>query len=118
MLAKIAIRLAIEKLLELFFKAYNARRLIYLNRNPSDQPIGVEKVLVRIIGKCIIKRKQNKLCFLGVNRQIYLGRNCGHKPVIHSLHRKHEKFGNGAVLPIEPKNTIECLNRNFAVKNI
>ena len=62
--AKTAIRRATEKVSEKSLLAYNACRLISLNKNSGDQPNGVEKVLCRITDKCIIKRIKNNLRFL------------------------------------------------------
>ena len=112
------IRLATEKVSEKSLEAYNACRLITLNKNPGVRPIGVGEVLRRIIGKFIIKRIENDLRFLGDNTQLCLGQKCGIEHAIHSLRSQYEKPDNESVILQYAKNAFNCLNRNLAVENI
>ena len=116
--AKIAILLSTEKLSEKSLEAYNVCRLISLNKNRGVRLIGVGELLRRIIGKCIIKRIENELRFLGGNTQLCLGQKFGIEHAIHSLRSQYETPENEAVLLIDVKNAIKSLNRNLEVENI
>ena len=74
--------------------AYKACRPTSLNKRPCVGPIGVGEVLRRIIGKCIIKRIENDLRFLGRNTQLCLGQKCGTEHAMHSLLSQYEKREN------------------------
>ena len=53
--------------------AYNACRLIPVDKNPGVRPIGVGEVLRRIIGRSILKCLSNGLKLLGQSDQLCLG---------------------------------------------
>ena len=74
-IAKLAIRISTERLP--FLKAYNACRLIALDKCPGVRPIGIGEVLRRIIGRSIMKCIKRDLALLGNNTQMCLGQKCG-----------------------------------------
>ena len=67
-IAKLAIRISTEKLP--FLKAYNACRLIALDKCPGVRPVGIGEVLRRIIGRSIMKCIKRDLALLGNNTQM------------------------------------------------
>ena len=91
-----------EKVSEKSLEAYNACRLIPLNKNPGVRPISVREVIRRIIGKCI-KRIENDLRFLGGNTHICPGQKCGIEHAIQSLRSQYDKSENEPVLLVDEK---------------
>ena len=57
--------------------AYNACRLIPLDKNSGVKPIGVGEVLRRIIGKSILRCFSNDLKLLSQRDQLCIGQKCG-----------------------------------------
>ena len=68
-IAQLAQRIAREKLTENHLEAYNACRLIPLDKCPGIRPIGIGEVLRRIIGRCISEDLQT----IGDAAQLCLG---------------------------------------------
>lgn len=117
-IAQIAQRIASVKLNPDHLTAYNACRLIPLDKNPGVRPIGVGEVLRRIIGRCILKCISSDLKTLGSNVQLCLGQKCGIEHAIHSLLTCFEDPTTDAVLLIDAKNAFNVLNRELAIHNI
>ena len=67
--------------------AYNACRLIPLDKNPGVRPIGIGEVLSRIIGKTITQCIKSDLKNLRKYFQLCLGQKCGIEYAIHSLRK-------------------------------
>ena len=84
-LAKIAVRLATEEQDPTSLQAYNACRLIPLDKCPGVRPIGVGEVLRRIIGITIVSCIRTDLKQLGGNQQLCMGQRCGIGHATHSL---------------------------------
>ena len=89
-----------------------------MNKSPGVRPIGVGELLRRIIGKCIIKRIENDVRFLGGNIHLFLGQKWGIEHAIDSLRSQYEKLENAALLLKDSKIAFNFLNRNLAVENI
>ena len=117
-IAQLAIRIATEKLRADDLSAYNACRLIPLDKNPGVRPIGVGEVLRRIVGRSILKCITYDLKLLGQCQQLCLGQKCGIEHAIHSLREKFEKPESEAILLIDAKNAFNSLNRKLALENI
>ena len=117
-LAKLASLIATSHLETDEMAAYNACRLIPLDKNPGVRPIGVSEVLRRIIGKSILKCLSNDLKLLGQSDQLCLGQKCGIEHAIHALRHEFETPQAEAMLLIDAENAFNSLNRKLALKNI
>ena len=98
--------------------AYNACRLIPLDKNPGVRPIGIGEVLSRIIGKTITQCIKSDLKNLGKYFQLCLGQKCGIEYAIHSLRKEFEKPETEAILLIDAENAFNSLNGELALKNV
>ena len=98
--------------------AYNACRLIPLDKNPGVRPIGVGEVLRRIIGRSFLKCLSNDLKLLGQSDQLCLGQKCGIEHAIHALRHEFETPQAEAMLLIDAENAFNSLNLKLALKNI
>ena len=114
--AKIAVRLATEEQDPTSLQAYNACRLIPLDKCPGVRPIGVGEVLRRIIGRTNVSCIQTDLQQLGGNQQLCMGQRCGIEHAIHSLRANFDE--NEAVLLTDATNAFNLLNRKLALENI
>ena len=117
-LAEISKLLATTELPLESLQAYNASRLIPLDKNPGVRPIGVGEVLRRIIGRSILKCISNDLKLLGGSTQLCLGQKCGIEHAIHSIRDAFDKPEAEAVLQIDATNAFNSLNRSLALANI
>ena len=117
-LADIAKLIATTELPSGTLEAYNACRLIPLDKNPGVRPIGVGEVLRRIIGRSILKCLSNDLKQLGGNLQLCLGQKCGIEFAIHSLRDAFDKPESEGMLLIDATNAFNSLNRKLALENI
>ena len=113
---KIVVRLATEEQDPSSLQAYNACRLIPLDKGPDVRPIGVGEVLGRINGRTIVSCIQTGLKQLGGNQQLCMGQRCGIEHAIHSLRRNFDE--NKAALLIDATNAFNLLNRKLALENI
>ena len=114
--AKIAVRLAIEEQDPTSLQAYNACRLIPVDKCPGVRPIGVGEVLRRIIGRTIVSCIQTDLKQLDGNQQLCMGQRCGIEHAIHSLRADFDE--NEALRLNDATNAFNLLNRKLALENI
>ena len=114
--AKIGVRLATEKQDPTSLQAYNACRVIPLDKCPGVRPVGVGEVLRWLIGRTIVSCIQTDMKQLGGNQQLCMGQRCGIEHAIHSLRANFDE--NEAVLLIEATKAFNLLNRKLALENI
>ena len=117
-IAKITKRIATENLPDEQLEAFNACRLIPLDKNPGVRPIGVGEVFRRIVGKILIRCVSYDLIQLGLDKQLCLGQKGGIEYAIHSLRSAYEDKNNEAMLLIDADNAFNSLNRELALKNV
>ena len=98
--------------------AYNACRLIPLDKSPGVRPIGFGEVLRRIIGRSILKCLSNDLKLLSQSDQLCLGQKCGIEHAIHALRHEFETPQSEAMFLIDAENAFNSLNCKRALKNI
>ena len=65
--------------------AYTACRLIPLDKHPGVRPIGIEKVMRRIIGKAILQLLRNEILDVAGSLQLCAGQDSGNKAVMHAM---------------------------------
>ena len=104
--------------LSFYLEAYNACRLIPLDKNPGVRPIGIGEVIRRIIGRSITECIKTDLKLLGSNYQLCLGQKCGIEYAIHALRDAYQKDENQGILLIDAENAFNSLNRELALKNV
>ena len=117
-IAKIAQRLATSVVPAEDLEAYNACRLIPLDKKPGVRPIGIGEVIRRIIGKSITQCIKTDLKRLGANFQLCLGQKCGIEYAIHTLREAYLNNENQAILLIDAENAFNSLNRELALRNV
>jgi len=98
--------------------AYNASRLIPLDKAPGVRPIGIGEVIRRIIGKAVIQCVNNDILSAAGNTQLCCGQVAGIDHSIHSLRARFEKEECEGLLLIDAKNAFNSLNRQTALQNI
>ena len=113
--AKIGVRLATEEQVPSSLQAYNACRLLPLDKCPGVRPIGVGEVLRRIIGRTIVPCIQTDLKQVGGNQQLCTGQRCDIEHATHSLRANVDE--KEAVLLIDATNAFILLNRKLAREN-
>ena len=97
---------------------YNACRLILLDKKPRVRPIGVGKVLRRIIVRTTLRCVENDLKLLGKNQQLCLGQKWGIEQARYSLRTQFETPEDEGILIIDVKNAFNSLNRDLTLRNI
>ena len=98
-------------------EAYNASRLIPLNKCPGVRPIGIGEVLRRIIAKVIMKVVKPELQEVVGSLQLCVGQISGLEAAIHSLTAIYEDSNTDAILLIDASNAFNTLNRQAALLN-
>ena len=116
-IVQLAQQIAREKLTENHLEAYNACRLIPLDKFPGIRLIGIGEVLRRIIGRCIIRCISKDLLTIGNATQLCLGQKCGIEHAIHLLRETYQQPETEAILPIDASNAFNALNRKLAMRN-
>ena len=122
-LATFARKIATESIDPSTLEAFNACRLICLNKDPSNtelqiRPIGVGEVVRRIVGKTIV------WCLNGVIQeaagplQVASGLKGGAEAAIHSMKAKFEDESCDGILLVDAENAFNRLNRLAALHNI
>ena len=122
-LATFARKIATETLDPYTLEAYNACRLITLNKNPGSvelqiRPIGVGEVIRRIVGKTIMWSLNSEIQEAGGPLQVASGLKGGAEAAIHSMKIKFEEASTDAILLVDAENTFNQLNRFVALHNI
>ena len=122
-LATFAKKIATEILDPNTLEAYNACRLITLNKNPGSaelqiRPIGVGEVVRRIVGKTIIWSLNSEIQEAGGPLQVASGLKGGAEAAIHSMKIKFEDAATDAIILVDAENAFNRLNRLVALHNI
>ena len=108
-LAKVTKKLCTEELSTLL-EGFLACRLIPLNKNPRLRPIGVGKVLRRIIGKVIVSVVCNDIISSVGSLQVCGGHESGCEVAIHVMHTIFVDEKTEEVLLVDAANTFNSVN--------
>ena len=122
-LAYFARKIATEILDPSTLEQYTACRLIPLNKAPGDveinvRPIGVGKMLRRIVGKTIAWALNDDIQESGGSLQVSTGLKGGAEAAIHSMKKMFEQDSTDAVILVDAENAFNKLNRSVALHNI
>ena len=96
-----------------------ASRLIPLDKGEGVvRPIGVGKVLRRIVGKCVMNVAKKDVIEASGSLQLCAGQKSGSEAAVHAMHTLFEADSTDAVLLIDASNAFNSLNRAAALHNI
>ena len=101
-----------------FIEAFNACRMIPLDKNPGLRPIGVGEVLRRIAGKDIMRISKNDVMRSVGPLQLCAGQYDGTEAAIHAMHHIFKNNESEAVLLIDAENAFNSINRKAMIHNI
>ena len=90
-----------------------ASRHISLDKNPGLRPIGVGKVIRRIIGKAIVHSLREDVIRSVVNLQVCASHESGCEAAIHAMSQVFNEEDSEAVLLIDAFNTFNKLLSYF-----
>ena len=99
-------------------QAYNACRLIALNKFPGIRPIGICEVVRRIIGKAIMTLVKDDVIDATGPTQLCAGQLAGCEAGVHTLNSLFESRETDGVLLVDATNTFNQLNRQAVLHNI
>jgi len=116
--AKVARRLCSEHVNPDFLKAYNASRLIPLDKNPGVRPIGVGEMLRRLVGKAVTRQFKDNITEAAGGLQMCAGQEGGCEAAIHAIKQAFDSDTSEAVLLVDANNAFNLLNREAALNNI
>ena len=112
-LANFAKNLPIESDQTDSFEVFLASRHISLDKNPGLRPIGVGKVIRRIIGKAIVHSLREDVIRSVVNLQVCASHESGCEAAIHAMSQVFNEEDSEAVLLIDAFNTFNKLLSYF-----
>ena len=96
-----------------------AGRLIVLDKGGrAVRPIGVEEVMRRIIGKCVMNVVKTDVVEASSSLQLYAGQNSGKKAAVHAMNIIFEADNTDAILLIDASNAFNTFNRASVLHNI
>ena len=99
-------------------EGYTSCRLIPLDKNPGIRPIGVGKVLGRIVQKTIAGFLKEEIKDPAGPLKVCTGHSGGSEVTIHAMSHVFEKEGTDDILLIDASNALNRLNRSVALHNI
>ena len=122
-LATFARKIATEIVDPNTLEAFNACRLITLNKDPDStelqiRPIGVGEVVRRIVGKTIVWSLNSQIQEAAGPLQVASGLKGGAEAAIHSMKVKFEEESCDGILLVDAENAFNRLNRFAALHNI
>ena len=118
-LAGLTRRLCTEIIDPLTIELILANRLIPFDKwNGEVRPNGVEEVIRRIIGKCVMRVIKQDVIEAGRSLQLCAGQKSGSEAAIPAMHNIFEAADTDAVLLIDASNAFNSLNRAAALHNI
>ena len=115
-IAKLARKLATEQCE--YIEALTARRLIPLDKDPGVRPIGVGEVIMRVIGKCIMKVLKEDIKEAAGSLQLCAGHRAGGEAAIHAMREIYEEDGTEAVILVDATNAFNSIDREAMLHNI
>ena len=111
-------RLCTECIDPLSIQAILANRLIPLDEGEGAvRPIGVEEVIRRIMGKCVMIVTKPDVIDASGSLQVFAGQKSGSEAAIHAKRSILKASESVAVLPIDASNAFNGLNRAAALHN-
>ena len=98
--------------------AYNACRLIAIDKCPGVRPIGIGEVVRRIIGKAVLGVISPDIQSVTGTVQLCTGQIAGIESAIHAMRHIFLNPLSEGMLLIDAKNAFNSLNRQVALRNI
>ena len=89
-----------------------------MDKNPGIRPIGVGKVLGRIVQKTIAGFLKEEIKDPAGPLKVCTGHSGGSEVAIHAMSHVFEKEGTDDILLIDASNALNRLNRSVALHNI
>ena len=98
--------------------AYNACRLIAIDKCPGVRPIGIGEVVRRIIGKAVLGVISPDIQSVTGTVQLCTGQSAGIESAIHAMCQIFQNPLSEGMLLIDARNAFNSLNRQVALRNI
>ena len=92
-------------------------RLIPLDKSPGLRPIGIGKILLRIVGKVVVSTIREDITESVGSLQVSAGMEAGSEAAAHAMHEIFKKQGTEAVLLIDAINAFNTVNRKVLLHN-
>ena len=108
-LAQTVRKMCTEHVSDNSLEAFNACRLVPLDKCPGLRPIGVGEVLRRIAGKVVMSLAKKDVMEAGSNVQMCSGHQAGSEAAIHSMKDTFEKGESEAVLLVDAANAFNSI---------
>ena len=97
--------------------AYNACRLIAINKCPGVRPIGICKVVCRIIRKAVLSILKPDIQSVTGSLQLCTGQIAGIEAAIHAMNDLFHSEDTEAIVFIDASNVFNSLNKQAALRN-
>ena len=119
-LASFARKLCTENMVTkaVLLSPYTASRLIPLDKSPGIRPIGVGKVIRRIVGKAILSVIKPMVVDNAGFQQLCAGQESGTEASIHSLREILDEDDTDGVLFLDASNAFNTINRKAMINNL
>ena len=98
--------------------AFTACRLVALDKCPEVRPIGIGKVVRRIIGKAVLAVTGPHVQDVTGALQACAGQRGGSEAAVHAMRRQFQDTNTEAVLLVDALNAFNSLNRQVALQNV
>ena len=98
-------------------EAFLACSLISLDKEPGVRPIGIGKILRRVIGKIVMKLLKRDVLRATGSLQPCAGQDAGSEPTIHAVYEMFNKESTEAVLMVDASNAFNAINREAFLHN-
>ena len=117
-IAAVARRLCTSRIYPGALSAFFACRLVPLSKHPGVRPIGVGKVVRRIIGKAIIRVVKKDVMLSAGPLQACSGIPSGGKAAVHAVRETFARAGTEGDLLVDASHAFNSLNRKVALLNM
>ena len=111
-------KICTEKVSAVSIEAFVTCLLIPLDKNPGSQPIGVGKILRRIIRKVIVSVLKKEAVSSAGSLQVCAGKEAGSEAAIHAIEKISKVESTEADLLVDAENAFNSINRKVFLHNI
>ena len=85
------------------------------DKNPALQPIGLGKVLRRIVGKVIVSTLRDDITTSVAPLQVWAGQESGCEAAVHAMSKMYKEERTEAVLLVDAENAFNSKQKGFSL---